>query len=151
MKRMKLQEAIKGLVNSLPPPLTPHPHTLCSVCELVYLLAVVYTGRSNLSFPARAHVCVSVRVVLCSFKTQLVGAGASRWLRHVHAAGPSNTPLCGPKLKPSSAFSKQTKASPAFVQRGTHADILRSQWKTPTRSHTLAPWRPHNQTVEFIM
>jgi len=39
---------------------------LFSVFELIYLLVVVYTGRSNLSFPC---VCL---FMFPSFKTQLV-------------------------------------------------------------------------------
>ena len=105
---------------------------LCSVCELVYLPAVVYTGRSNLSFPVCVCVCVSVHVVLIQ---DSAGWSRCKLVTQTHGcclAGPSNTPLCGPKLEPSSAFYKQTQP----------------RCTRPTRRHTtLSMKHPHTHQL----
>lgn len=102
-----------------------------ALCESACLLAVVYTGRCNLSFPV--CICVSVHVLLTQ---DSAGWSRCKLVTQTHGccrAGPSNAPLCGQKLDPSSAFCKQTQ--PPCVR------------PTRARRHTtLSMKRPHTHS-----
>ena len=123
------------------------PHTLHAVCEPVYLLTVVYTGRSNLSFPA--CVCVSVLLIQDS-------AGRSRCklvtqTRARRLASPPNTPLCGPKNSNRPARSINKSSLPVFI-RHARTDVVHSQWNAHALAHISSVEAPQpDSRIYYVM